>query len=62
MSSAKVAVSATLESPPDESSMEDIRYHLHVLEKIRRGAERADAEGAMSNEQAQQRLAKWLDA
>ncbi len=62
MSSAKVAASAMRESLPDESSMEDIQHHLYVLEKIRRGAERADAEGALSNEQAKQRLAKWLDA
>ena len=43
-------------------SLEDIQHHRHVLEKIKRGDERADAEGSLTHEQVKQRLGKWLDA
>ena len=62
MNTAKADVHAMLDSLPDDTSLEDIQYHLYVLEKIRRGSERADAEGVLSHEQAKQRLGKWLTA
>lgn len=40
--------------------MEDIQYHLYVLEKVRRGLERADTEGTLTQEEAEARLARWL--
>lgn len=49
-----------LEKLPDDSSFEDIQYHLYVLEKVERGIERAQTEGAVPHEQAKQRLSKWL--
>ena len=45
---------------PDDSSYEDIQYHLYVLEKVQCGLERADAEGAVSHEDVRKRLGKWL--
>ena len=51
-----------LEALPDDSSYEDIQYHLYVLEKVKRGIERADTEGAVSHEDAKARLNKWLAA
>ena len=45
-----------------ESSVEDSQHHRNVLEKIRRGDERAVAEGSLTHEQVKQRLGKWLDA
>ncbi len=50
-----------LETLPDDSSLEDIQYHLYVLEKIKRGVERAESEGTVSHAEAKQRLGKWLD-
>src|SRR6266508_3633541 len=50
MGSPKDEVSSLLEKLPDDASYEDIQYHLYVLEKIKRGLERADNEGAMSPE------------
>lgn len=47
---------------PDDSSLEDIQYHLYVLEKVRRGMERAAFEGSISHQEAKARLAKWLAA
>jgi hypothetical protein len=62
MSTAKAEVSNLLESLPDDASLEDIQYHLYVLEKVKRGLDRADNEGAVPNEAVKQRLGKWLDS
>lgn len=62
MSTPKAEVNAMLEALPQDASFEDIQYHLYVLEKVRRGLERADTEGAISNEDAKVRLGKWLAA
>lgn len=60
MSSAKAEVRSMIESLPEEASLEDIQYHLYVLEKVKRGLERAEAEGVVSHEDAKVRLGKWL--
>jgi hypothetical protein len=38
MVSAKEEVASLLERLPDDCSLEDVRYHLHVLAKVRRGS------------------------
>lgn len=60
MSSPKVEVAAMLNALPESSSFEDIQYHLYVLEKIKRGLDRAESEGTISHEDATKRLSKWL--
>ena len=60
MSSPKVEVAAMLNALPETSSFEDIQYHLYVLEKIKRGLDRAESEGTISHEDATKRLSKWL--
>jgi len=60
MSSPKAEVVSMLETLPDDASLEDIQYHLYVLEKVKRGLERAETEGAVSHEEAKARLSKWL--
>lgn len=60
MQTAKQDVEQLLQNLPDESSYEDIQYHLYVMEKIKRGEMRARAEGTLTQEQAEGRLAKWL--
>ena len=49
-----------LETLPDDSTLEDIQYHLYVLEKVKRGVQRADAEGTVPHAEAKRRLDKWL--
>ena len=61
MNTAKSEVASMLETLPDDSSLEDIQYHLYVLEKVKRGVERAESEGALSHTEIKQRLGKWLD-
>lgn len=45
---------------PDDSSLEDIQYHLYVLEKIKNGIERADKDGVVPQAIAEERLNKWI--
>lgn len=41
---------------PDDCSLEDIQYHLYVIEKVRNGLETADAEDSIPQEEVEQRL------
>ena len=59
MQSAKQDVEELLKKLPEDSSYEDIQYHLYVLEKIKRGEARAQVEGALTQEQVEARLARW---
>lgn len=57
---AKQEVAQLLKQLPDDATLEDIQYHLYVLEKIKRG-EAAIAEGrSFTTEQARERLKRWL--
>lgn len=58
---AKEAVLKLLETLPDDASIEDIQYHLYVLQKIRAGQEAADAGDLISHEEVMRDLAKWLE-
>ena len=58
MSTAKSEVTSMLETLPDDSSLEDIQYHLYVIEKMKRGVEQAESEETLSHAEAEQRLRK----
>ncbi|MEW6734474.1 MAG: hypothetical protein AB1489_24320 [Acidobacteriota bacterium] len=60
MSTAKEEVEALLKKLPDDCSMEDIQYHLYVIEKVRHGLEIADTEGTITQQEAEERLNKWI--
>ena len=60
MSTAKQEIEAMLRQLPDESSLEDIQYHLYVLEKIQRGTQRADTEDTISQAEVEMRLGRRL--
>ena len=60
MATAKEEVELLLDKLPGDCSLEDIQYHLYVLEKVRNGLEGADIEGAISQEEVEARLSKWL--
>lgn len=59
-SNPKTEVATMLEALPENSSLEAIQYHLYVLEKVKRGLQRADSEGSVAHEDAKARLGKWL--
>ena len=58
MKTAKNEVQSLLNKLPDDCAIEDIQYHLYVIEKIRRGIGRANEEGAMSQQDVEKRLNK----
>ena len=45
---------------PEDSTLEDVQYHLYVLEKVQRGLARAEQEGTLSHAEAEVRLQRWL--
>lgn len=59
MSAAKQEVKELLRKLPDECTLEDIQYHLYVIEKVRRGIDVSESQGTISQEEAEKRLAKW---
>ena len=59
MSTTKAEVMALLDKLPDDCSLEDVQYHLYVVEKIRRGIERAEKEGALSQNEVERKLTQW---
>jgi len=60
MNTAKKEVRSLLQKLPNDCTIEDIQYHLYVIEKINRGLERAKREGSIPQEDVEKRLAKWL--
>jgi hypothetical protein len=60
MSNVKQDVESLLNKLPDDVSVEDIQYHLYVLDKVRRGLEDARANGTLSQEEVENRFRKWL--
>lgn len=55
MRTAKDEVQALLTKLPDDCSLEDIQYHLYVIEKVNHGREVADTHGTISQEEVEQR-------
>jgi hypothetical protein len=60
MQVAKQQVASMLQTLPDDCSLEDIQYHLYVIEKIKNGVARAEKEGVVSQQDAEKHLAKWV--
>lgn len=60
MSTIKKDVESLLNRLPENVSVEDIQYHLYVLDKVRRGLEDARANGTLTQEEVETRFSKWL--
>ena len=58
--SAKQEVAQLLSQLSDDATLEDIQYHVCVLEKIKRGRADVAAGRSYTTEQARERLARWL--
>ncbi len=61
MGTAKDEVRKMLARIPDESSFEDIQYHIYVREKIEHGLEDIRESRVLSQEEVERRMSKWLD-
>ncbi len=60
MNSAKQQVRQILDRLPDDCSVEDVQYHLYVIETIRRRLEQAGHAETVPQTEAEARLAKWI--
>jgi predicted transcriptional regulator len=58
---AKDEVRRLLELLPDDTSLEDIQYHIYVRQKITRGLEEVEAGRTLSEEEFEARMSKWLE-
>ncbi len=61
MATAKQEARKILESLPEEASLEDIQYHLYVLQRIERGRRDVEAGRVISQEEVERRMARWLE-
>jgi len=59
MSTVKAEVRSLLEKLPDDCSMEDVQYHLYVVEKIHNGINRAETEGGLAQDEVERKFQKW---
>ncbi|MCX7545485.1 hypothetical protein [Marinicella gelatinilytica] len=59
MNTAKDDVKSILNKLPDDCSLEDVQYHLYVVDKIKKGINRAENEGSFSQDEVEKRLSQW---
>jgi predicted transcriptional regulator len=58
---AKRAVRELLEKLPDDCTIEDVLYHLYVLQRLSQGLAEADSGDVIPHEQVQEELRRrWL--
>jgi hypothetical protein len=60
VSTVKQDVEALLQRLPDDCSLEDVQYHLYILEKMRRGVEDAEAGRVPTQDEVEVQFSEWL--
>ena len=60
MKSGKDEVRDLLEKLPDTVSLDEIQYHIYVRQKIEKGLDAERRGAVISQEEAEQRMARWL--
>ena len=61
MATAKQEAQKVLDALPEETSLEDIQYHLYVLQRIERGRRDIKAGRVIPHDDIERRMARWLD-
>jgi predicted transcriptional regulator len=61
MQTAKQEVSNLLNRLPDDCTLEDVQYHLYVLQKIDRGLKDAEEGKVYTQEEVEKMMSKWLE-
>ena len=59
MESAKEEVMQLLKNLPDNSTLEEIQYHLYVRQKIQRGIKDVEDGRIYTQEEMEKRMEKW---
>jgi len=60
MSVAKKEIKKMLDLIPDDSTYEDIQYHIYVREKIERGLKDVKEGKVLTQKEVERRMSKWL--
>ena len=60
MKTTKQEVSDLLKRLPDDCTLEDVQYHLYVIQKIERGLKDAEEGRVYTQEEVEKMMAKWL--
>ncbi|MBW4540751.1 MAG: hypothetical protein KME43_16610 [Myxacorys chilensis ATA2-1-KO14] len=60
MNTTKREIESLLRKLPDDCSIEDVQYHLHVLAKVQQELEAADTQGTVTQEEAEERLNRFV--
>jgi len=50
-----------LDRLPDDTTYEDVQYHLFVRQRIQRGLEELNSGRTVTQQDVEQRMQKWLD-
>jgi len=60
MSAIKEEAIRLIQSLPEDCSIEDIQYHLYVLQKIENGLAAVDSGRSVSQEDVERRVEEWV--
>ena len=60
MSALKEEVQTMIANLPDDCTVEDIQYHLYVIEKVQNGMQDIEEFKTLTHEEAQEKMQKWL--
>ena len=60
MQTAKEEVIQLLKDLPDNSTIEEIQYHLYIRQKIQRGIKDVEEGRTYTQEEMETRMEKWL--
>lgn len=61
MQSIKKEISDLLEKLPDDCTIEDIQYHLYVIQKIEKGLNDIESGNTKSQEEVEKIMSKWIE-
>lgn len=60
MATIKEDITHLIKRLPDDCTLEDVQYHLYVLQKLQRGEQEIQEGKGFSHEQAKSRLSRWI--
>ena len=61
MQTAKQEVTGLLNCLPEDCSLEDIQYHLYVLQKIERGMKDVAEGRVYTQEEVEKKMSRWIE-
>lgn len=61
MTNAKQEILALLDRLPDDCTLEEIQYHVHILAKVRRSEAGVASKGALAHDEVERRVHAWLE-